>query len=374
MKRAVYAGSFDPPTIGHLWMIEQGAKLFDELIVALGTNLEKKYTFTEAERLTMLKECTRHLPNVQVTSFANQFLVNYAQSIEAEYILRGIRTGNDYEYEKGMRYINSDLNPQISTVFLIPPRNIVEVSSSLVKSLIGPKNWEEIVPKFVPEEVHKKLLEKFGNPKTANARMENRWTVFSKQTNAQKDVERIFSILSRLYSEEGRTYHNLLHVEDCLNELNEVRQLCADPNAVEMAIWFHDAIYNPRSKDNEEQSAKLAYEAARTMGLSELFAQKTADLARTTKHKEVSSDPDAKLLTDIDLSILGKSAEEFDEYERNIRKEYNWVPDDQFRTGRTAILRSFLDRPNIYSTEYFRNKYEKQARENLARSLANLSK
>ena len=163
MRKAVYAGSFDPPTIGHIWMIEQGAKLFDELIIAIGINPDKKYTFTEKERIAMLQASTKQFPNVKVKLFSNQYLVNFAQSINAGYILRGIRTENDYAYERGMRYINSDLNPKITTVFLIPPREIVEISSSLIKGLVGPAGWEEMLKKFVPEPVRQKILEKIKN-------------------------------------------------------------------------------------------------------------------------------------------------------------------------------------------------------------------
>ncbi|WP_018152097.1 pantetheine-phosphate adenylyltransferase [Leeia oryzae] len=153
MTKAVYAGSFDPVTKGHLWMIEQGVKLFDELVVAVGINPDKKYSFTKAERLLMLRDSTRHLPNLQVDAFDNQFLVNYAQRMGAQYILRGIRTGSDYEYERNMRYVNDDLVPSVNTVFLMPPREIAEVSSTMVKSLVGPEGWESILGKYVPEPV-----------------------------------------------------------------------------------------------------------------------------------------------------------------------------------------------------------------------------
>ena len=153
MTKAVYAGSFDPVTKGHLWMIEQGVKLFDELVVAVGINPDKKYSFTKAERLLMLRDSTRHLPNLQVDAFDNQFLVNYAQRMGAQYILRGIRTGSDYEYERNMRYVNDDLVPSVNTVFLMPPREIAEVSSTMVKSMVGPEGWESILGKYVPEPV-----------------------------------------------------------------------------------------------------------------------------------------------------------------------------------------------------------------------------
>lgn len=153
----VYAGSFDPLTIGHVWMIQQGVQLFDRLVVAIGTNPDKKYTFTVEDRLEMLRESTKDLPNVSVASFSNLYLIQYAQSIRATHILRGIRSSADFEYERGMRNINGDLDPGICTVFLMPPREIAEVSSSMVKGLIGPAGWEKIVRKYVPAAVFKKL-------------------------------------------------------------------------------------------------------------------------------------------------------------------------------------------------------------------------
>ena len=160
MKTAVYAGSFDPPTNGHLWMIEQGSKLFEKLIVAVGTNPEKKYTFSAQERAEMLKAITKDLPNIQVASFQNKYLVKFASSSGANYILRGIRGTPSYEYEKAMMHINSDMEPTVETVFLMPPRNLAEVSSSLVKGMVGSDGWEEMVSKYVPRPVLEFLKKK----------------------------------------------------------------------------------------------------------------------------------------------------------------------------------------------------------------------
>jgi pantetheine-phosphate adenylyltransferase len=162
MRKAVYAGSFDPITNGHRWMIEQGARLFDELVVAVGENPDKRCTFSLEDRLAMLRACARGMAGVTVASFRNQFLVAYAASVGATYILRGIRDGRDYEFERGMRHINDDLSSGITTVFLMPPRAMAEVSSSLVKGLIGPIGWQDTIRRYVPDAVHEIIVARAG--------------------------------------------------------------------------------------------------------------------------------------------------------------------------------------------------------------------
>ena len=157
MRTAVYAGSFDPPTNGHLWMIQQGLELFDRLIVAIGSNPEKSYTFTVEERLELLKASVPSCERMEIAHFDNRYLVDYAKEKDAKYILRGVRTANDYEYERVMRHINADMAPEITTVFLMPPRDIAELSSSMIKSLTGPEGWEETVKRYVPPQVFKVL-------------------------------------------------------------------------------------------------------------------------------------------------------------------------------------------------------------------------
>jgi pantetheine-phosphate adenylyltransferase len=139
-------------------MIEQGVALFDKFVVAIGINPDKRFTFSLEDRLAMLRGSLRRFPNLSVTSFSNAYLIDYAQNIGATHILRGIRSGSDYEYERTMRNINGDLDAGICTVFLMPPRDIAEVSSSMVKGLIGPKGWRRVVRKYVPAPVYQHIL------------------------------------------------------------------------------------------------------------------------------------------------------------------------------------------------------------------------
>ncbi len=162
MRTAVYAGSFDPPTNGHLWMIQRGLEMFDRLIVAIGSNPSKSYSFTVEERLDMLRASTTQTAGLVIAHFDNRYLVDYAKKMDAKYILRGIRSPNDYEYERVMRHINADMAPDITTVFLMPPRDIAELSSNMIKGLTGPTGWEETVRRYVPEVVFNALAARGG--------------------------------------------------------------------------------------------------------------------------------------------------------------------------------------------------------------------
>ena len=156
-KRAVYAGSFDPLTNGHLWMVEQGLTLFDHLTVAIGINPDKEYTYGLDARMDILRDSLPKSDNLCIAHYANRYLVDYATEVGADYILRGIRSAQDYEFERGMRHTNAQLNDSITTIFLMPPLNLAELSSSMVKGLVGPEGWEEHVIKMVPEPVFNAL-------------------------------------------------------------------------------------------------------------------------------------------------------------------------------------------------------------------------
>jgi pantetheine-phosphate adenylyltransferase len=149
MRKAVYAGSFDPITLGHLWIIQQAAPLFNQLVAAIGVNPDKRATFTVDERLRFILETTSGIATCAAAAFENKYLVDYADQIGAGYIIRGIRNESDFTYERAMRHINSDLRPEVLSVFLMPPRQLAELSSSMVKGMVGPEGWESVVQRSV---------------------------------------------------------------------------------------------------------------------------------------------------------------------------------------------------------------------------------
>jgi pantetheine-phosphate adenylyltransferase len=153
---ALYPGSFDPPTNGHLDLIERGAKIFEDLVVGILRNSEKVPMFSLPERLEMLTTLTAHLKNVRVEAF-HGLMVEYAKSINATCVLRGIRAVSDYEYELQMALMNRKLEPTLETVFMMPADKYSYVSSRLVREVAqvgGP------VHGLVPEVVEQKLREK----------------------------------------------------------------------------------------------------------------------------------------------------------------------------------------------------------------------
>ncbi len=157
VRHAVYAGSFDPITNGHLWIVERARHMFDRLTVAIGYNPDKNNTFSLATRLELLRESIPAGTGVEIAHFDHRYLVDYAAEIGARYIIRGIRSPSDYEYEQVMRQINEDIRPEITTIFLMPSRAVAEVSSSMVKTLVGPQGWEAQVRRYVPEPVFELL-------------------------------------------------------------------------------------------------------------------------------------------------------------------------------------------------------------------------
>jgi predicted metal-dependent HD superfamily phosphohydrolase len=201
---------------------------------------------------------------------------------------------------------------------------------------------------------------------------QQRWVELWSRLGAQASGASIFARLAAGYAEPERAYHTAEHIRDCLAELDLGRDLAQHPDEVEAALWFHDAVYRPGASDNEDQSAELARTALSLGAVPREVADRTAALVLATTHTGVSNSPDAQLICDIDLSILGREPGIFDAFERQIRHEYAWVPEPLYRRERSAVLSGFLRRRSIYQTDLFRQRYEALARANLERLMEKL--
>ncbi len=183
--------------------------------------------------------------------------------------------------------------------------------------------------------------------------------------------DRLFRQVTDCYAEPHRAYHTARHLDDCLALFPAVQAEALHPGEVELALWFHDAIYDPRAPDNEHRSAEWAEAACREAGVPEEPAGRVGALVRATRHDVVPDTADARVVADIDLAILAAAPERFGEYERQIRQEYAWVPAPLFRRERRRILEGFLARPRIFHTGYLSAR-EAAARENLRRAIRHL--
>jgi len=183
---------------------------------------------------------------------------------------------------------------------------------------------------------------------------------------AEPDYRRV----RRAWSGIGRHYHTLTHLDACLREVDEARHIAMRPGEVELALWFHDAIYRSWRRDNEAQSAALAARTLRAASLESV--ERIRQMVLATMHLEEEFGGDTALVVDIDLSILGQPPEIYAQFERAIRREYWWAPRARYVAGRSAVLQRFLGRAAIYHHDHFYEKYEKQARANLAAAIEQL--
>ncbi len=201
-----------------------------------------------------------------------------------------------------------------------------------------------------------------------------RWRATWRALGAGSSDAPLYDELIARYQAPPRHYHTTQHLAEMFELWPGLAHLARHAAEVELAIWFHDAVYDPAAGDNEARSARWARTALEAAGCDPDAARRVHDLVLATKHDAEPSDDDARILVDLDLAILGAPPDRFDEYEHQIRAEYAMVPVEAFRQGRRAILATFLAREHIFHTTPMRTAREQRARTNLARSIEALSR
>lgn len=203
--------------------------------------------------------------------------------------------------------------------------------------------------------------------------LKSRFEALWSRLEAAGDGQGAFTRLMAAYAEPHRAYHTAEHIADCLAQLDAAPETPANRTLVEVAIWCHDVVYDPRAADNEAESAAWASYILSGAGVALPTIDAIRRLVLLTRHVKPARDTNGSLLCDIDLSILGRPPAEFDEFERRIRAEYDWVPEREYREGRARVLSRLLGWDPLYQTDCFRRRYETAARNNLAAVIARLA-
>lgn len=199
-----------------------------------------------------------------------------------------------------------------------------------------------------------------------------RWRALLARTAPSVGADESYAALAEAYGAPDRHYHTLAHISSCLAALDAASTAPQDGDAVELALWLHDVVYDSRADDNEARSAAWAGALLGGSAPGPLVAR-VEEFILATRHAHSPEAGDVALVCDIDLTILAAPADRFDVYEREIRLEYDWVPDQEFRAGRRAVLERFLQRDRIYATAEMHERLEQAARRNLERSVLRLT-
>ncbi len=178
-------------------------------------------------------------------------------------------------------------------------------------------------------------------------------------------IATLWAEIEKNYTAKGRHYHSLVHLENLLEQLSSVRSRINDWDTLLFSLFYHDIIYNVLKNDNEEKSAKLAASRMYELSLPASSIERCKHQILATQKHQPDSDSDTNYFTDADLSVLGQKWDIYWEYTQNVRKEYAIYPDLLYKPGRIKVLKHFLDKPQIYHTPHFYQKYEEPARVNM---------
>lgn len=361
MKKIVYAGTFDPLTNGHWWVIKSALEIADKLLIFVAENPTKTTMFTAKERKQMIEEVSlsEGLENsIEVMVVRNEYVASKAIKMGADYMIRGIRNQIDFDSEALLQKANVDVIGGAKTIFVMPPRDLDSVSSSFIKSLVGPVGWHFKVKQFLPEAVYRKFLKRF---------------IFDTSNDYLSEYEKddISALLEKVwssYSAKDRHYHNFEHIAHCLQEFQWYEANCEEkhfhPQSIVLAILAHDLVYGQKSvHSDEELSAQCLVDLIK----SSYYASQLVLETQHTKENALKIETetfklDKYLLKSIDLAILGQDWDVYDWYTKGVRKEYQIYEDKDYYPARKKVLKILLEKAKnhiLFEHEMFYHYHEK---------------
>ncbi|XP_070563765.1 uncharacterized protein [Ptychodera flava] len=223
----------------------------------------------------------------------------------------------------------------------------------------------------------KRALSALHVMENVETKLEERWGKLVPNPSASTWWQKLKS----KYSEHGRYYHSLYHLQDMFHHFDQEKDKIKSQESVQLAIFFHDMVYDPKAGDNEEQSADMFLEFAKThmsgkedtvKNVKEYILITKTHLTEAHQDEKIFGTDDLHYFLDMDMAVLGWPQNEYQCYSKGIRQEYIHIPEEKYRVGRAAVLKSFLERKNIYATKEFREKFEKRARSNVEQEIRNL--
>ncbi len=388
MKKIAFSGTLDPITNGHMWVIGEARTMAEEVTVFLSENPFKKPQFGADQRKLVIEQSVaqRGWSNVHVLIVKGDYTARAAKQHGIDYLIRGIRSTADFDYENLIQQTNVDVLQGAKTIFVMPPRDLGSVSSSFVKALQGPVGWHWIMKQFVPPPAYQAWIVDW-----LRKEWEALWPCYAQAAvqvqqvaNANKWFEYLTGPAS--HGTPERHYHNLDHLVHGLTEIRvwarNTNPSSADVDTVRKAFWFHDAVYayGDGAVSNEEASARLWLDSGLQSDMDSApadVAQSVASLIRATDHFQASSitHPLKAVMLGADLAILGQSEAVYAQYMQSIRAEYAHVPLAQYQSSRRKALQHLHGKAQanaLYPDAYFAQLYNAQALANMAREIAAL--
>lgn len=387
MKKIGFSGTLDPITNGHMWVIGEARSIADDVVVFLSENSTKQPKFSAEQRKDIvLRSCAeRGWNNVQVMIVKSDYTARVAKRHGVDYLIRGIRTTADFDYENLIQQTNVDVIGGAKTMFVMPPRDLGSVSSSFVKALEGPVGWNWTMKKFVPAPAYQAWILSW---------LRKEWDLLWQYSQASVEVRaRADTWFLRItgddaYGGEERHYHNLDHL---VHGLAEIRTWSAnmgpsrhDTDLVRAAFWFHDLHYvhgdGPAAEgelSNEEQSAQLWLGSGLGDGKEAGFSEGVAALIRATDHFQgpAITHPLKEIMLSVDLAILGQDEEVYRHYAQGIRHEYSHVPEATYLALRGQVLtylRQKAEAGTLFGDPFFAEQYNALALANMTWELQQL--
>ena len=357
MNTAIYAGTFDLITNRHFCLIEQALKVFEKVIVVIVNNPIEKSMFTLEQRLDITTATLYSLPVTIDVLSDDLYLVDYAKSKNAKFLIRGIRDDMDINYEYCLEKTNKKINPDIATVYLMPDNIYEGINSNVIKSLLGRKGWTKAIDGSVPKATANALKQRYVKQRFKKAAEEG--------IIIPHKIDLIIKRMIEVYSQNA--YHNYDHIISML-EMLDMEKKYSDDNIMYLAAIMHDL---DRSVEKcAKEAAAIIKSYGSKLPTSESHKDRIERLILATEHlKDIKPvelmKEDEKILASIDLMILASNAEDYNNYANNLRKEYSDFPDDKFNQSRKQFLESMLSRKMIFPSEDYEAKYGSIARQNM---------